>query len=204
MMSELTNIGNAIAGFNMTNKPNLKMEMYETICVDLGLLRDIANITLQDMAHELKITEQTIRNFEKGMCSNFKIVLYYYYKLTKVHGLETMDNITKQLDEYLTLEFGNVYTDYKELTHTAQSAERGSNMKILYNKGNLCIIETETEINCISYDSVVATYNKHNNTYTVMNTYIVGGQTFKMTRTSRKHQNIFKREYIPTGATMLK
>lgn len=119
MKKEIENMGQAIADFNITytNKENdVKVIKYETLCVDLGLLRYIANITLQDMAYGLKVTEQTIRNFEKGTCTNFKIVLYYYYKLTKVFGLKTMENITEQLDEYLTLEFGTVYTDYKELT----------------------------------------------------------------------------------------
>lgn len=120
MKNEIENIGEAIKNFNIpyTNKEkDVKVIKYETLCIDLGLLRDIANITLQDMAYGLKVTEQTIRNFEKGTCSNFKIVLYYYYKLTKIFGIETMDNITEQLDEYLTLEFGTAYTDYKELTN---------------------------------------------------------------------------------------
>lgn len=77
-------------------------------------------------------------------------------------------------------------------------------MNILYNKGNVCILENDTEIQCFSYNSLVATYNKLTNTYTFMNNYISDGETFKMTRTSRKHQNIFKREYIPTSAQEVK
>lgn len=118
MKKEIENIGEAIKNFNIpyTNKEkNVKTIKYETLCKDLGLLRDIANITLQDMAHELKVTEQTIRNFEKGTCNNFKIVLYYYYKLIVIFGVKTMDDITNQLDEYMTLEFGTEYTNYKSL-----------------------------------------------------------------------------------------
>ena len=73
-------------------------------------------------------------------------------------------------------------------------------MKILYNKGNLLIMENDKDIQCFSYNTVVATYNKLNNTYTVMDTYISDGEVLKMSRTSRKHQNIFKREYIPKNA----
>ena len=73
-------------------------------------------------------------------------------------------------------------------------------MEILYNKGNLCIIENDKEIQLISYETVAATYNKLNNTYTLMDNYIADGEVLKMSRTSRKHQNIFKREYIPTNA----
>ena len=118
MKKEIENMGEAIANFNIpyTNKEKNAQTTYETLCKDLGLLRDIANITLQDMAHGLKVTEQTIRNFEKGTCNNTMIMLYYYYKLIVVFGVDTMDIITKQVDEYFTLSFKNVYTDYKELT----------------------------------------------------------------------------------------
>lgn len=119
MMKEIENIGEAIKNFNIpyTNKEKNAQTTYETLCKDLGLLRDIANITLQDMAYGLKVTEQTIRNFEKGTCNNTMIMLYYYYKLIVVFGVDTMDIITKQVDEYFTLSFKNVYTDYKELTN---------------------------------------------------------------------------------------
>ena len=118
MEYELKNIGDAIANFNLTNKEtDIKVLQYEKLCTDLGLLRDIANITLQDMAAGLKVTEQTIRNFEKGDCTNFKIVLYYYFKLIKVFGFVTMSIITEELDEYLSLEFGDIYADYKKLSN---------------------------------------------------------------------------------------
>ena len=120
MKKEIENIGEAIANFNIpyTNNEKNAQTTYETLCKDLGLLRGIANITLQDMAHGLKVTEQTIRNFEKGTCKrvNTMIMLYYYYKLIVVFGVDAMDMITKQVDEYFTLSFKNVYTDYKELT----------------------------------------------------------------------------------------
>ena len=73
-------------------------------------------------------------------------------------------------------------------------------MKILINKGNICIIENDTEIYCISYETLIATYNKLTNSYTIVNTYTANGEEIKLSRTSRKHQNLFKREYIPTDA----
>ena len=72
--------------------------------------------------------------------------------------------------------------------------------KILYNKGNICIFEKETEIQCYSYNSLVAVYNKLMNNYKFMDSYILHGEVKKMSPTSKKHQLFFKREYIPSNA----
>ena len=72
--------------------------------------------------------------------------------------------------------------------------------KILLNKANICIMEGDTEIQCYSYNTLVAVYNKIMNNYILMNSYIDGGIEKPMSRTSRKHQNVFIREYIPANA----
>jgi hypothetical protein len=77
-------------------------------------------------------------------------------------------------------------------------------MNILYNKGNICIFEGETEMHCYSYNTLVAIYNKLMNNYTLMDSYILHGEVKKMSPTSRKHQNIFIREYIPSNAILIK
>ena len=73
-------------------------------------------------------------------------------------------------------------------------------MNILYNKGNVCIFEGETEKHCYSYNTLVAVYNKVMNNYKMMDNYILHGEIKKMSPTSRKHQNFFKSEYIPADA----
>ena len=77
-------------------------------------------------------------------------------------------------------------------------------MKILYNKGNICIFEGETEIQCYSYNTLIGIYNKIMNNYILMNSYIDGGIEKPLSKTSRKHQNIFIREYIPSNASLIK
>ena len=72
--------------------------------------------------------------------------------------------------------------------------------KILVNKANICIMEGETEIQCYSYSTLVGIYNKIMNNYILMDSYLDGGIEKSMSKTSRKHQNIFKREYIPANA----
>ena len=72
--------------------------------------------------------------------------------------------------------------------------------KILVNKANLCIMEGDTEIQCYSYNTLVGIYNKIMNNYILMDSYIDGGIEKPMSKTSRKHQNFFKREYIPANA----
>lgn len=76
--------------------------------------------------------------------------------------------------------------------------------KILLNKANICIMEGDTEIQCYSYNTLVAVYNKIMNNYTLMDSYILHGEVKKMSPTSRKHQNTFKREYIPIDAIEIK
>ena len=75
--------------------------------------------------------------------------------------------------------------------------------KILLNKANICIMEGDTEIQCYSYNTLVAVYNKIMNNYILMASYIDGGIEKPMSRTSRKHQNIFIREYIPSNAILV-
>ena len=77
-------------------------------------------------------------------------------------------------------------------------------MNILYNKGNICIFEGETEIHCYSYNTLVAVYNKIMNNYKFMDNYVLYGEIKKMSLTSRKHQTFFKREYIPADAIEIK
>ena len=77
-------------------------------------------------------------------------------------------------------------------------------MNILYNKGNICIFEGETEIQCYSYNTLIGIYNKIMNNYILMNSYIDGGIEKPLSKTSRKHQNIFIREYIPSNASLIK
>ena len=77
-------------------------------------------------------------------------------------------------------------------------------MDILYNKGNVCIFEGETEIHCYSYNTLVAVYNKIMNNYKFMTVYILHGEVKKMSPTSKKHQNFFKKEYIPADAIEIK
>ena len=77
-------------------------------------------------------------------------------------------------------------------------------MNILYNKGNVCIFEGETEIQCYSYNTLIGIYNKIMNNYILMNSYIDGGIEKPLSKTSRKHQNIFIREYIPSNASLIK
>lgn len=73
-------------------------------------------------------------------------------------------------------------------------------MNILVNKSNLTIIETETEIHCFSYNTLVGIYNKIMNNYKLIEYYKgADGTIKKMSKTSRKHQNIFK-TYIPNNA----
>ena len=76
--------------------------------------------------------------------------------------------------------------------------------KILLNKANICIIEGDTEIQCYSYNTLVAVYNKIMNNYILMDSYIDGGIKKPMSKTSRKHQNMFIREYIPSNANLIK
>ena len=76
--------------------------------------------------------------------------------------------------------------------------------KILVNKVNLCIIEGDTDIQCYSYNTLVGVYNKILNNYVLMNSYINDGIEKPISKTSRKHQNIFKREYIPANAIEIK
>ena len=75
--------------------------------------------------------------------------------------------------------------------------------KILLNKANICIMEGDTEIQCYSYNTLVAVYNKIMNNYTLMDTYIDGGIEKPMSKTSRKHQNMFIGEYIPANAILI-
>lgn len=77
-------------------------------------------------------------------------------------------------------------------------------MEILYNKGNICIFEGESEIQCYSYNTLVAIYNKPMNNYKIMDSYVLHGEVKKMSPTSRKHQNFFKREFIPANAIEIK
>ena len=77
-------------------------------------------------------------------------------------------------------------------------------MNILYNKGNICILEGDTEIQCYSYSTLVAVYNKIMNNYKFMDSYLLHGEIKKMSPTSRKHQNFFRSEYIPASATEIK
>ena len=77
-------------------------------------------------------------------------------------------------------------------------------MNILYNKGNVCIFEGETEIQCYSYNTLVAVYNKIVNNYKFMDSYILHGEVKKMSPTSRKHQNFFRSEYVPVNAIEIK
>ena len=76
--------------------------------------------------------------------------------------------------------------------------------KILLNKTNICIIEGDTEIQCYSYNTLVGIYNKIMNNYKLMDYYILHGETKKMSVTSRKHQNLFRKEYIPKNAIEIK
>lgn len=77
-------------------------------------------------------------------------------------------------------------------------------MNILYNKGNICIFEGETEIHLFSYNSLMAIYNKVLNNYILMDCYTIHGEKKKISPTSRKHQNFFKKEYIPSDAIEIK
>ena len=72
--------------------------------------------------------------------------------------------------------------------------------KILVNKTNICIMEGDTEIRCYSYNTLVSVYSKIMNNYVLMDSYLDGGIEKSMSKTSRKHQNFFKREYIPENA----
>ena len=72
--------------------------------------------------------------------------------------------------------------------------------KILLNKANICIMEGDTEIQCYSYNTLVGIYNKIMNNYTLMDSYLDGGIKKPLSKTSRKHQNFFKKEYIPENA----
>ena len=76
--------------------------------------------------------------------------------------------------------------------------------KILVNKANICIMEGDTEIQCYSYNTLVGIYNKIMNNYTLMDSYLDGGIEKSMSKTSRKHQNFFKNEYIPADAIEVK
>jgi hypothetical protein len=73
-------------------------------------------------------------------------------------------------------------------------------MNVLYNKSNVCIFEGETEIHCYSYNTLVAVYNKVMNNYSFMTGYISHGEVKSMSATSKKHQNIFRRDFIPVDA----
>ena len=65
-------------------------------------------------------------------------------------------------------------------------------------------MEGDTEIQCYSYNTLVGIYNKLMNNYKLMDSYVLHGEIKKMSKTSRKHQNIFKREYIPANAIEIK
>ena len=77
-------------------------------------------------------------------------------------------------------------------------------MNILYNKGNICIFDGDTEIQCYSYNTLVAIYNKVMNNYSIMDFYTLHGEQKKMSPTSRKHQNFFIENYIPKNAIKIK
>lgn len=77
-------------------------------------------------------------------------------------------------------------------------------MKILENKSNYIVMEGDTEIQCYSYNTLVAVYNKIMNNYTLMDSYVDGGIEKPLSKTSRKHQSIFIREYIPANAILIK
>ena len=76
-------------------------------------------------------------------------------------------------------------------------------MNILYNKSNVCVFEGETEIHCYSYNTLVAVYNKVMNNYSFMDGYVLNGEVKPMSATSRKHQTMFKRDFIPNNAIQI-
>jgi len=88
--------------------------------------------------------------------------------------------------------------------HLNRHGKGRKNMNILYNKGNVCIFEGETETHLYSYNTLVAVYNKIMNNYRFMDSYVLHGEVKKMSPTSRKHQNFFKNEYIPADAIKIK
>lgn len=119
------NISEAMAGFNLTYKPkDTKQLKYENLANVLTELRQNTNrvryaaygVKLEDMANALKVKIQEVDDFEKGVRYDFKMLVYYYYKMIEIYGVKNMEKISEQYDEYMHLEFGYSYDTYKQLT----------------------------------------------------------------------------------------
>ena len=119
------NIGDAIANFNMTNKPkDSKQLKYEELCKVLTAQRQNTKriryaaygVELEYIANALQVKIQDVYDFEKWQRYDFKILTYYYYKMVAIYGLEYMEKTTEMYNEYMNMELGFAYDTYKKMT----------------------------------------------------------------------------------------